>query len=430
SLSVSAGGNIRSNRFSDVGSQSRNGTGLIIPGLYTLQNIAPANLQYNSSMSRKLVYSLYGMANIGFKDMVFLDLTARNDWSSTLPVENRSYFYPGASLSILVNEMFQTSSPNLNMLKLRVGVAQVGNDTNPYSLLNTLANNEAWNGITRLSKSSTILLPDLKPEISTSYEVGGDLTMFKNKLRVSGTYYMVENRNQIIPTKLPPSTGYVQKNINAGLLVSRGTEITVGGTPFEKNGWRLDLTANFYRNRTVIKELSPGIDFYTLWTDAKGGAWTYVGETIGDIYDSELVTVKDPSSPYFGYPILDENGSWQAVSASNTRNKIGNFNPDFILGFQTSLTYKNFSLNMTFDWRQGGEFISQTYRYGESDLKSQRFLDNLINPNGLTGDALRSYLVDNDLVRVTGNKFNIVGGPTAEYGGYPFEYGGNTYMYG
>jgi TonB-linked SusC/RagA family outer membrane protein len=429
SISVSAGANSRNSEYGDVTNRSRSGTGLIIPGLFTLQNIAPANLEYISTLSKKVVYSAYGIANLGYKDMVFLDLTARNDWSSTLPAANRSYFYPAASLSLLVNEMFATSSPNLNMLKLRAGVAQVGNDTNPYSLINTLANNEAWGGLTRLSKSGTILLPDLKPEISTSYEVGADLTMFKNKLRISGTYYMVENRNQIIPTKLPPSTGFTSKNINAGLLVSRGTEITVGGTPFEKNGWRLDLTANFYKNRTTIKELSPGLDFYTLWTDAKGGAWTYVGETIGDIYDSELVTVKDQSSPYYGYPILDENGSWQAVSASNTRNKIGNFNPDFILGFQTALTYKNFSLNMTFDWRQGGDFVSQTYRYGESDLRSQRFLDNLINPNGLTGDALRNYLVDNDLVRVTGNKFNIVGGPTAEYGGYPFEYG-NTYPYG
>ncbi|WP_337042323.1 SusC/RagA family TonB-linked outer membrane protein [Emticicia sp. 17c] len=430
SFSVSAGANARNTRYGDVTSKSRNGTGLIIPGLFTLQNIAPANLDYTSYLSRKVVYSAYGMANIGFKDMVYLDLTGRNDWSSTLPVENRSYFYPSASLSLLVNELFTTSSPNLNMLKVRAGVAQVGNDTNPYSLLNTLASNEAWNGITRLSKSSTILLPDLKPEISTSYDLGVDLTMFKNKLRISGTYYVVENRNQIIPTKLPPSTGYISKNINAGLLVSKGTEITIGGTPFEKNGWRLDLTANFYKNATTIKELSPGLDFYTLWTDAKGGAWTYVGEKIGDIYDSELVTVKDKSSPYYGYPILDSDGSWQSVSASNSRNKIGNFNPDFIMGLQASLSYKNFSLNMTFDWRQGGDFVSQTYRYSESDLKSQRFLDNLINPNGLTGDALRNYLIDNNLVVVNGNRFNIVGGPTAEYGGFPFQYGGKTYMYG
>lgn len=432
SLSVSAGGNARNNKYSDISNASRNGTGLIIPGLFTLQNIAPSNIQYISSLSRKVVYSAYGIANIGYKDLVYLDVTARNDWSSTLPVANRSYFYPSASLSLLINELFATSSNKINLLKVRAGVAQVGNDTQPYSLINTLGSGEAWGGVTRLSKSGTILLPDLKPEISTSYELGVDLTMYKNKLRFSGTYYVVENRNQIIPTKLPPSTGFTSKNINAGLLVSKGLELTLGGTPIEKNGWRLDLTANFYKNSTTIKSLSDGLNFYTLWTDAKGGAWTYVGEKIGDIYDAELVTVKDKTSPYFGYPILDNDGSWQSISASNTRNKIGNFNPNFILGLQTSLSYKRFSLNMTFDWRNGGNFISQTYRYSESDLKSQRFLNNLINPNGLTGDALRNYLVENQdqLIRVNGNKFNIVGGPTAEYGGYPFVYGGNTYPYG
>ena len=256
--------------------------------------------------------------------------------------------------------------------------------------------------------------------------------MYKNRLRFSGTYYTVENRNQIIPTTLPASTGFSSKNINAGLLVSKGIELTLGGTPIDKNGWRLDLTTNFYKNATRIEELSEGLNFYTLWTDAKGGAWTYVGDTIGDIYDNELVVVKDQSSKYFGYPILDGDGSWQRIAASNTRNKIGNFNPDFILGLQTSLTYKNWSLNMTFDWRNGGDFVSQTYRYGESDLKSQRFLDNLINPGTMTGDALRNYLVANQetMIKVNGNQFHIVGGPTKEYGGYPFEYGGKVYPNG
>ncbi|TDB61768.1 SusC/RagA family TonB-linked outer membrane protein [Arundinibacter roseus] len=430
SLSVSGGGNLRYQNTSDVSTQSRERTGLIIPDLFTLQNIAQNNIQYNSYKTQRAIYSVYGLANLGFKDMIYLDVTARNDWSSTLPKSNRSYFYPSASLSVLLNEMIPFSN-SVSLFKLRGGVAQVGNDTNPYSLLNTLNNSEAWGSITRLSKAGNILLPDLKPEIATSYEAGVDLAMFRNRLRMSATYYQVENRNQIIPTKLPPSSGFTSKNINAGLLVSKGVELAIGGTPLDKNGWRLDVNANLSRNRTTIKELSDGLQFYTLWTDAKGGAWTYVGETIGDIYDSELVTVKDPASPYFGYPILDDNGSWQSISASNTRNKVGNFNPDFILGGQVSLSYKAFSLNMSFDWRKGGDFVSQTYRYGESDLKTQRFLDNLINPNGLTGDALRDYLVNNadDMIKVNGNKFNIVGGPSAEYGGYPFEYGGNVYPY-
>ncbi len=432
SLSLSVGGNARNSTNRFISESSRGGTGLVIPGLYTLQNIATANIQYSSSQSKKVVYSAYGMANVGYKDMIYLDLTARNDWSSTLPVDNRSYFYPSASLSVLLNEMFQIPNNRIDLIKVRAGVAQAGNDTNPYALFNTLGLAEPWAGVTRLTKPGSILLPDLKPEITTSMDLGLDVTMYRNRLRFSGTYYTVENRNQIIPTTLPASTGFSSKNINAGLLVSKGIELTLGGTPIDKNGWRLDLTTNFYKNATTIKELSEGLNFYTLWTDAKGGAWTYVGETIGDIYDAEIVTVKDKSSKYFGYPILDGDGSWQSIGASNSRTKIGNFNPDFILGMQASLSYKNWSLNMTFDWRNGGNFVSQTYRYGESDLKSQRFLDNLINPGTMTGDALRNYLVTNQetMIKINGNTFPIVGGPTKEYGGYPFEYGGKVYPNG
>jgi TonB-linked SusC/RagA family outer membrane protein len=427
-VSVSGGANTRYQNNRDVSSATKNGTGLVIPALYTLSNIAPTSLQYGSYLSEKSVNSVYGVANLGYKDMLYLDVTARNDWSSTLPKNHRSYFYPSASLSILLDGIFNMSD-NINMFKLRGGVAQVGNDTGPYSLLNTLGNAGAWGGITRLSQSGFLLLPDLKPEIATSYEGGIDIAAFSNMLRFQGTYYKVENENQIIPTKLPGSSGFTSKNINAGLLVSKGLELSVGGSPIRSEDWNWDISVNWSRNRTTIKELSEGLEFYELWSDAKGRARTYIGEEIGDLYDAELVTVQDKNSPYYGYPILDDEGSWQDIGSANTKTKIGNFNPDFSMGMQTSLSYKNFSLNMAFDMRFGGDFVSQTYRYGESDLKSQRFLDQLINPNGLTGQALRNYLVDNNLVIPKGNHFPIVGGPTAEYGGFPFEYGGNTYPY-
>lgn len=178
----------------------------------------------------------------------------------------------------------------------------------------------------------------------------------------------------------------------------------------------MDLGANWSRNRTRINELSEGVEFHTFWTDGRGGARTYVGEEIGDLYDSKLVTVEDPSSPYNGYPILDKNGSWQAVRINNSRNKIGNFNPDFSMGIQSSLRYKKWTMHLAADLRFGGKFMSQTYRYFESNLTTQRFLDQLINPNGLTGESLRNYLIENDLVRVQGNRYPIVGGPGDEYG--------------
>ena len=428
SLTASIGGNARYDKAMDVVSKSRGGTGLVIPGLYTIQNIAPSNLEYSSNGSERAVHSLYGLINLGYKDMIYLDITGRNDWSSTLPAENRSYFYPSASLSLLISEMVDIS-PSLDLFKIRAGVAEVGNDTRPYNLINVMGNLEPWGGTTRLSKSGTILIPDLKPERATSVEFGTDVRLFRNRLRFSATYYEIENVNQIVSTKLAPSSGYNLLNFNAGLLKSKGVELTLGGTPFDRNGLRWDLDFNYSRNRTSIEELTDNMNLFTLWTDAKGGAWTYVGDEIGDMYDSKLITVEDKNSPYFGYPILDENGSWQRITAANTKNKIGNFNPDFIMGLQTSLSYKAFSLNLSFEWRNGGDFVSQTYRYGESDLKTQRFLDNLINPGNRSGDELRDYLVDNNLVTV-GEKFNIVGGPTAEYGGFPFEYGGNTYPYG
>jgi TonB-linked SusC/RagA family outer membrane protein len=428
SITASAGGNLRYNKTSDVTTQSRNGTGLVVPGVFTIQNIAPANLQYSSYTTEKAVNSVYGIINLGYKDMVYLDLTGRNDWSSTLPEENRSYFYPSASLSVLLNEMVDISD-DLDLLKLRAGIAEAGNDTDPYSLINVMGNAEAWSGITRLTKSGNILLPNLKPERSTSLDLGVDVAMFRNRLRFSGTYYEIDNENQIVSTKLAPSSGYTSMNFNAGLLVSKGVELAIGGTPIDRNGLRWDVNLNWSRNRTTIEELTEDLDYYQLWSDAKGGAWTYVGEQIGDLYDAELVTVEDKSSPYYGYPILDDDGSWQSISSGNTKNKIGNFNPDFIMGMQTTLSYKAFSLNLSFEWRNGGNFVSQTYRYGESDLRTQRFLDLLINPGNMSGDELRNYLVDNNLV-VVGDHFNIVGGPTAEYGGYPFEYGGGTYPTG
>jgi len=430
SLTASVGGNNRRYESGNVVNRTRNGTGLIIPGLYTLNNIRPQDLETGSASYEKVVNSVYGLVNLGFKDMIFLDLTARNDWSSTLPESNRSYFYPSASLSVLFDEMFNLPS-QISLVKLRGGVAQVGNDTDPYQLAQVLDPMEAWGGITRLSKSGQILSPDLKSEKATSYEGGLDFNLFNNRIRFGATAYYLENVNQILSNQIPSSSGYSNLKFNSGLVVSKGIELTLGGTPIDRNGFRVDANLNFSKNQSIIQKLGGGQTIYTFWTDAKGGAWTYEGDPIGDIYDAKLVTVEDKNSPYFGYPILDEDGSWQSVNATNTKNKIGNYNPDFLVGLQTTVTYKRFFLNLSFDWRSGGQFVSQTYRYSESDLKSQRFLDNLINPNGMSGDALRDYLVANqdELIKVT-DKFNIVGGPTEEYGGFPFEAYGNTYPYG
>ncbi|AWV97057.1 SusC/RagA family TonB-linked outer membrane protein [Arcticibacterium luteifluviistationis] len=421
-VSVSVGGNTRYEKGNNTKNATRNGgSGLIVPGVFTLSNTASDNLDFSSYKYEKGVNSLYAMTTFGYKRQLYLDLTARNDWSSTLPKSEASYFYPSASVSAILNEMIPMGTA-INMFKLRGGWAQVGNDTSPYQLISTLNNNGEWDGVPRLSVPGNLLTPDLKPEIATSWEIGADVSAFNDRLFLQATYYQVKNRNQIFEASLAPSTGYSSKKVNAGLIQGRGWEFQIGGTAVQKGNLKWDVSANITRSRTKILELAEGMDVFKLWSDSRGGAWTYLGEDIGDIYDRKLITVEDESSPYYGYPLLDEDGSWQDISQNSARNKVGNFNPDFIAGLQSNLSYKGFSLNMSFDWRQGGDFVSQTYRYSESDLRTQRWLDLLINPGDRSGDVLRDYLVANADQFIT-DGINVVGGPGDSYGGYPFTYG-------
>lgn len=420
---VSFGGNMMYQKHTNL----KNGTtggGLIIPGLYNIENTLPTSLNFSSFWSEKAIYSLYGIASFGYKHFAYLDLTARNDWSSTLPVENRSYFYPSASLSLLLDEMLHMPSA-ISLFKLRGGWAQVGKDTDPYNLNPILGNGGAWGDLNRQVMPGTLLNAQLKPEIATSYEFGADLAFLDNRLRLEGTYYNSDNKNQILSVDIPTSSGFGSKLINAGLVRSSGIELMLGVTPTSASSeLQWDLNLNFSKNKTEIIELADGLDHFTLWTDAKGGAWTYVGGTIGDIYDRELVTVKDENSEYFGYPILSSKGSWQDYGGGRDEAvKIGNFNPDFSLGLQTSLSYKRFTLNAHIDWRSGGDFVSQTYRYAESDLHGDRFFENVLMYDG-DQETLPQYLKDNADEYVKG--IRLVGGPTKELGGLEHTEGGIT----
>ena len=426
-LSVSAGGNImrRVNSNNSIGSTNRS-IGLTIPGVYNVANINRDNLGVNSALFRKGINSVYGMASIGYDHMLYLDITGRNDWSSTLPAENRSYFYPSVSLSWILSEMLDLPDA-VSLLKLRGGWAQVGNDTDPYLLEPTLRPGN-YNDLATTTVPSTLLNPNLKPEIATSREFGLDLNLWNNRLRLDATYYVMENENQIFSISLPQSSGYSGKFINAGLIESSGLEIGLGFTPV-KNNITWDVNFNFSTNKTVLKELTEGKDFIDLWQDNNGGAFTFVGEEIGDLYSAGYARVLDPNSPYYQWPILGSWGGWQELpSDRSNRIKVGNVFPDFLLGMQTGVSYKNFSVSASFDWRKGGEFQSYTYRYGESDWKSQRQIDNLIPGGQYSREELIELLKSDPekyIIPSNGN-FPRVGGHTQETGGFYFDDNGNA----
>jgi TonB-linked SusC/RagA family outer membrane protein len=431
-FSISGGGNMMKRYSSNVMNATKSsGQGLIIPNLFTLTNIAPANLDFSSYISEKEIKSFYGLASIGFKNMLYVDVTARNDWSSTLPKGNNSYFYPSVSTSVLVHNMVNLGS-NVSLVKLRGDYAEVGNDTNPYNLVPTLSTNGSWDTATLLSESGTLLNSDLKPESQSSWEVGGDFAFFKNRLRFDATYYHSNNKDQIFAVDIPSSTGYGKKFINAGLISSKGIEAGLSGSIITSNDWSWDMGFVFTRNRTKIVELAEGMDFLQLWGDARGGAYTWVGEEIGNIIDRKMVRVEDPNSPYNGWPIIDDSGFEDSDSSLQDENGnrvapiIGNFNPDFNIGMTTTMSYKNWTLSMNFDWRKGGQFVSQTHRYGESDMHTERWLDKMHNFSDVAD--LPTYLKQNQdqYLSPNGEFYVLVGGPTASQGGYAVEDGGIT----
>ncbi|MBC6998919.1 SusC/RagA family TonB-linked outer membrane protein [Cytophaga sp. FL35] len=430
-VTVSGGGNLMYQRNRGLSNSAFSRAGLIVPNLFTVDNIAPTSLNYSSFTSERAINSVYALANFGAYDMLYLDVTVRNDWSSTLPVDNRSYFYPSASLSFLVSELVDI--PKVDLLKLRGGWARVGNDTSPYQLGAYFNNSGQWENAVLYSAQGSLNTPDLEPEEATSQEFGIDLTMFGNRLRFEGTYYTVENRNQIVPNiPIPGSSGYNSVSINAGVLESKGFELALGFTPIQSEDWNWDLNLNYTTNESKILELADGVDYIEFWSENKSVSRGYVanpatGEDglVGDIYSPKIRRVTDESSPYYNYPLLGqgEDAEWLATEE---RVKVGNYNPDFVMGLQSSLSYKNFTLNLTFDWRSGGQYMSQTSRYLVEDGYGQTIIDNLVNP-GITelGPEMKQWVLDNADRFIYGENFLSIGGPPGD-GGFPESLGGRV----
>ncbi|MCB0631736.1 MAG: SusC/RagA family TonB-linked outer membrane protein [Saprospiraceae bacterium] len=353
-ISLNGGGNqmIRKNHFHGVSANK-----LLIPEVYSFTN-ADGPLVQSISRPEQQINSLYAFGQVGYKSMIYLDLTARNDWSSTLPAANNSYFYPSASLSFVLSEMFEIpTSSALSFAKLRLGWAQVGSDTDPYRLSDPFVfGSSPWGDNATASPSNTLPNFDLKPEIQTSYEIGADLRFFNGRIGLDATYYNSVSSNQILAIDLPHSSGKTSRVINAGKIENQGVEILLQLEPIRRsNGLNWNTMFNFGLNRNKVLELPEGVDQYVYG----GNGITLVaqeGGSLGDMWGTGLRKVEDPNSPYYGEVIFN-NG---LVQQDNTLRKLGNYNPDFTLGWMNEISYKGFSLNFLFDWRQGGDLLSRT----------------------------------------------------------------------
>ncbi len=299
-IAPSAGANVMTQRSYGL---YAGGDPLVLPGLYTLSNVNRNGLSYSDFTYRKNIYSVYGLLDVSYNNMVYLNMTARNDWSSTLPKDNWSYFYPSASLSVLLNEMLPLPSW-VSLFKLRSGASMVGKDTNPY-VIATVLNQGTWGTNTLYSVPGSLPNINLKPEIAKAFEIGTDLSFFDNRVGADFTYYKVQNTNQILNAATSSTSGYVAATINAGNIENYGVEIGLNVTPVRTQNWNWDIRANFTRERSRLKELTKGIDQFLFWGHTQVNAITKVGELIGDIYARDVIRVNDKSSPYNGWALLN-----------------------------------------------------------------------------------------------------------------------------
>ncbi len=348
---------------------------LAVPGVYSLNNSRVA-LQSSTFRSQRRINSLYATTQIGYKDFLYLELSGRNDWSSTLPKDNNSYLYWSSNLGLIVSEFMNLRNGSaLSFAKFRVGLAQVGNDTDPYQLLAVYNAQQAVLGSPAYSESSLIPNSDLKPEISKSIELGLDLRFFNDRVGLDATYYRTNSENQIIAVPLSNTTGYTARLINAGEILNNGVEVVLHLSPLSsKSGLNWDIDLNWSMNRGKVVQL---------YTDPVSGqeitnfimASRYItvearkGERMGDMYGKGFARVSsdpndkyyDPTGNFVGQIVYNEAG--KPISTS-TRIKLGNYNPDWMAGLNNTFTFKGLSLGFLFDYRSGGEIYSHTQTVG------------------------------------------------------------------
>ncbi len=328
----------------------QDGQQLVVKGIDNIDNTLSQVASGFQRMQR--FYAFFADVSFSYKDYLFLNVLARNDISSTLPEDSRSYFYPSISASFVFTEALSLPSNLISFGKVRASYAQVGNEADPYRLATTFSVLQAFNGQNRLSLSNTLNNADLQNELTTEIEFGLETRMFNDKIGLDITYFKRNSVDQIAFADLPSSTGFSRRIVNTGDLENRGWEIGLDATPVNIAGFSWNSFISFTRIRTEVKDSGIGGDIIF----APDGSYVDVihrtglpyGQIFGTRYarDDEGNLLIDQA---LGTPIVDVG-----------KYPVGDPNPDFLLGWNNTFSYKGFSLNMLIDWRQGGDMFSIT----------------------------------------------------------------------
>lgn len=360
-LDISFGGNRLDQKAFTSQAQT---TSLAQPGIFRLSNAA-SPIEVFEFESNKRINSFYGLAKLGYKDYLFLDITGRNDWSSALAtpfsVDNVSFFYPSVSASFILSNVTELPKA-ISFAKLRASYAQVGNDTNPYQTTGAFVAQTPFNGQPTFSDQNFIANPNLRPEQTAALEFGADVRFFGDQLRFDVSYYNAVTKDQIISLPIGVSSGFTQQVVNGGKVRSQGVEVILGATPVAAIDFKWNSTVNFSRNRVTVEDLPQEdgrltLAFSRVYDSQNQTVFVQVeeGGRVGDLYGTGYLRNDN------GDFILTDEGRY---IPDNTLQKLGNSNPDFMVGFNNEFNYKDWSLGFLLDWRQGGIIVSRTRALG------------------------------------------------------------------
>ena len=330
---------------------------LAVADLYTLTNSRDP-LTSSNDFYRLRQYGLYGSIQLDYRRWAFLNITGRNDWSSTLPVDNNSYFYPSVTASVLLSEAFGWRSKAVNYLKIRGGWSQVGADANPYQLATVFTSETAFNGNPLQSSSTIGMNPNLKPEKTSSIEAGFEAAFWDNRLYLDFTYYKTDSRNQILKLPTTAASGYTSQLRNAGHIRNRGYEIQLGAVPIQTSkGFRWNLDLNYGANSSKVVKLDDEglITSYQLYSSGIQ-ILASVGEAYGTLFGTSYV--RDAN----GNVVVDANG---LPKISTTNKTLGKFTPDWTGGISNTFSYRSLSLSFLIDASVGGSIFSNTNKTGK-----------------------------------------------------------------
>ncbi len=371
SLNAFAGANRRNYNFSRLTGQTVGG--LVLPNIYNLSN-SSSPAQSTNLEEQMRTNSVYGFLSLGYKDMLFLEVTDRNDWFSTVykPVN-----YASVTGSFIFSEL--TDASWLNYGKIRGGWAQAGNSTSAYQLASYAVTSTPFQGDPRYSQPGTLNNPFIVPELKTTKEVGLELSMFNRRVGIDVTYYDATTTDLITPVQVDPSTGYNFTLVNAGKMQNKGIESTVTVNPVRTEDFKWDVTWNFAKNNNKLIELIDGVNELTIGTAPfQARLLAITGQAYGQIYGTDF-TYDDK-----GNKVVDADGFYVA----SAQKSLGTITPEYNMGIRNAFKYKNFNFGFLIDIQKGGSYFSTSHMWGSYTGMLEHTAANGIRENGIIVDAV------------------------------------------